>query len=184
MFLLGLNRTCHLVVSLSISMALILPPTISNMEFHKYDEDEYPEYYRKSSDYIKGSNTDVPQPFRIGEILSITCKASYSLKDETADIKLKVRKLYRPENTHKGAKCGYQTDYNLLYCSIEETAVVGINMLIGKCFISCEADLDLSVREYTAQGPDRFYFREAYNAKTQEVEDVPSEWRKLTYKGK
>ena len=35
MFLLGLNRTCHLVVSLSITMALILPPTISNMEFHK-----------------------------------------------------------------------------------------------------------------------------------------------------
>ena len=24
---------------------------------------------------------------------------------------------------------------------------------------------------------------QAYNAKTQEVEDVPSEWRKLTYKG-
>jgi hypothetical protein len=35
----------------------------------QYDEDKYPEFYRKSSDYIKGSNTDVPQPFRIGKRL-------------------------------------------------------------------------------------------------------------------
>ena len=48
----------------------------------------------------------------------------------------------------------------IFYCL--ETAIVGINMLIGKCYISCEADLNLSVREYTAQGPDRFYFREVY----------------------
>ena len=38
--------------------------TAKKME-DEYDEDKYPEYYRKSSDYIKGSNTDVPQPFRI-----------------------------------------------------------------------------------------------------------------------
>ena len=31
----------------------------------------YPEYYRKSSDYIKGSNTDVAQPFRIGMYMII-----------------------------------------------------------------------------------------------------------------
>ena len=88
--------------------------------------------------------------------MSISCKASYSLKDEIPDIRLKVRKFYRsvklyicllfvinsysnshnyeakyftiiftqlvffrPENTHKGSKCGYQTDYNLLYWSDE-----------------------------------------------------------------
>lgn len=26
----------------------------------------YPEYYRKGSEHIKGSNADAPEPFRIG----------------------------------------------------------------------------------------------------------------------
>ena len=30
------------------------------------DEDVYPEYYRKPTEYVKGSNYDVPQPFKIG----------------------------------------------------------------------------------------------------------------------
>ena len=30
------------------------------------DEEKYPEYYRKTSDYVKGSNDDVPSPFEIG----------------------------------------------------------------------------------------------------------------------
>ena len=33
---------------------------------------------------------------------------------------------------------------------------------MGKCFVSYDADLDIDVREYTAQGPDRFYYREVY----------------------
>ena len=33
-------------------------------------------------------------------------------------------------------------------------------MLVGKCFVSYEVDLNVDVHEYTAQGPDRFYFRE------------------------
>jgi hypothetical protein len=37
---------------------------------------------------------------------------------------------------------------------------VDISMLVGKCFVSYEADLNVSVRDYSAQGPDRFYFRE------------------------
>jgi len=31
------------------------------------DEETYPEYYRKTSEYVKGSNDDVPAPFEIGE---------------------------------------------------------------------------------------------------------------------
>ena len=30
------------------------------------DEDKFPELYRKS-EYVKGSNLDVPKPFQIGE---------------------------------------------------------------------------------------------------------------------
>ena len=32
----------------------------------KVNEDEYPEYYRKNVGYIKGSNVQCPEPFRIG----------------------------------------------------------------------------------------------------------------------
>ncbi|XP_028404799.1 DNA (cytosine-5)-methyltransferase 1-like isoform X2 [Dendronephthya gigantea] len=147
------------------------------------DELMYPERYRKSSDYIKGSNDDVPQPYRIGEILTILSRPSYSLKEETPDIRLKVRKFYRPGNTHKGAECGYRTDYNLLYWSSEE-ATVDIAMLVNKCFVSYEADLNTDVRKYTAQGPDRFYFREAYDSEGRCFDDIPNEARKTSYKGK
>ena len=27
----------------------------------------FPEYYRKGTDFVKGSNVDVPEPFRIGK---------------------------------------------------------------------------------------------------------------------
>ena len=30
------------------------------------DEEKYTELYRKSTDYVKGSNHDVPEPFQIG----------------------------------------------------------------------------------------------------------------------
>ena len=43
-------------------------------------------------------------------------------------------------------------------CFLEAT--VDVNMLMGKCCLSYEADLNITVSEYTAQGPDRFYFRE------------------------
>ena len=37
------------------------------------EEETYPEYYRKTSEYVKGSNDDVPAPFEIGESLLHVC---------------------------------------------------------------------------------------------------------------
>lgn len=60
------------------------------------DEDLYPEYYRKSSDYIKGSNLDAPEPFRIGRIKEIYCtKRSNGKSADASDVKLRVYKFYR-----------------------------------------------------------------------------------------
>ena len=42
-----------------------------------YDEEEYPEKYRKT-DMIKGSNSDTPDPFCIGHVVSIACSAIVS----------------------------------------------------------------------------------------------------------
>lgn len=59
------------------------------------DEELYPEYYRKSSDYIKGSNLDAPQPYRIGRIKEIFCNKRSNNKSNTAEVKLRLYKLYR-----------------------------------------------------------------------------------------
>lgn len=78
----------------------------------------YPEYYRKTSDRIKGSNQETPEPFCIGYISGIfsECKEKILRQDQ---IHLHVTKLYRPENTHKDANAVHQLDLNLLYWSSE-----------------------------------------------------------------
>ena len=59
------------------------------------DEDLYPEYYRKSSDYIKGSNQDAPEPFRIGRIKEILCHRRSNGKADASEVKLRLYKFYR-----------------------------------------------------------------------------------------
>ena len=38
-------------------------------EFLQYDEEKYPELYRKSNEYIKGNNDGIAQPYLIGNLL-------------------------------------------------------------------------------------------------------------------
>lgn len=59
------------------------------------DEELYPEYYRKSSDYIKGSNLDAPEPFRVGRIKEIYCNKRSNNKSNSAEVKLRLYKFYR-----------------------------------------------------------------------------------------
>lgn len=95
------------------------------------DEDLYPEYYRKSSDYVKGSNTSTPNPFCIGLITAIKT----SLKDKlivSSDICLKVVKFYRPENTNLTTAQKYQADLNSLYISDEGNVFIFIYYLFYK----------------------------------------------------
>lgn len=62
----------------------------------QFDEDAYPEVYRKSTDYIKGSNEFVPEPFRIGRITKIFCKRNANSKfHNLSELKLQVLKFYR-----------------------------------------------------------------------------------------
>jgi len=59
------------------------------------DEDLYPEHYRKYSEYIKGSNLDAPDPYRVGRIKEIFCHIRTNGKPNEADIKLRIWKFYR-----------------------------------------------------------------------------------------
>ncbi|KAM5238057.1 DNA (cytosine-5)-methyltransferase 1 [Ctenodactylus gundi] len=147
------------------------------------DEELYPEHYRKYSDYIKGSNLDAPEPYRVGRIKEIFCAKKSSGKPNEADIKVKVNKFYRPENTHKSTPASYHADINLLYWSDEE-AVADFKSVQGRCTVEYGEDLPESLQDYSLGGPDRFYFLEAYNAKTKSFEDPPNHARSPGNKGK
>lgn len=75
------------------------------------DETLYPEHYRKYSDYIKGSNLDAPEPYRIGRIKEIHCGKKKGKVNE-ADIKIRLNKFYRwawlclPEAFPEGSAAG------------------------------------------------------------------------------
>ena len=55
------------------------------------DPDRYPELYRKNK-HIKGSNDKAPPPYSVGRVMEI--------KKAGDGLTLRLRKLYRPENTH------------------------------------------------------------------------------------
>ncbi|XP_073910198.1 DNA (cytosine-5)-methyltransferase 1 isoform X2 [Castor canadensis] len=147
------------------------------------DEDLYPEHYRKYSDYIKGSNLDAPEPYRIGRIREIFCSKKTSGKPNEAEIKIRLNKFYRPENTHKSTPASYHADINLVYWSDEE-AVVDFKAVQGRCTIEYGEDLPGGLQDYSEGGPDRFYFLEAYNAKSKSFEDPPNHARSPGNKGK
>ncbi|XP_006821782.2 DNA (cytosine-5)-methyltransferase 1 [Saccoglossus kowalevskii] len=157
------------------------PPPSKVSRKENVDEEVYPEYYRKTSEYVKGSNIECPEPFRIGRIIKIFTKKSPNKLVE--EIKLKVVKFYRPENTHKGVTASYTSDLNLLYWSDEEAEIAAYDIQ-GKCTVMFEEELNESVQEYTRKGRDRFYFLEAYCSKSKEFEEPPSRARTIKGKGK
>ncbi|XP_014605619.1 PREDICTED: DNA (cytosine-5)-methyltransferase PliMCI-like [Polistes canadensis] len=145
--------------------------TISKQKKGKVDEDMYPEYYRKSSEYVKGSNYDTPEPFHIGYINTIYVTTTNKLV-ASSDIWIKVNKLYRPENTHKGLNLMHQVDLNMLYWS-DEVCNVKFSEVTGKCYLAYSENLDQPLEEWSMGGPYRFYFTQAYNA-SEKTFDEPS----------
>ncbi|XP_075758636.1 DNA (cytosine-5)-methyltransferase 1 isoform X2 [Pelodiscus sinensis] len=165
----------------SFSMKLASPAKRPKKE--AVDEELYPEHYRKYSEYIKGSNQDAPEPYRVGRIKEIFCSMRSNGKPNEADIKLRLYKFYRPENTHKSVKASYHSDINLLYWSDEEVTV-DFKAVQGRCTVEYGEDLTECIQDYSASGPDRFYFLEAYSAKAKSFEDPPNHARRAGSKGK
>ncbi|XP_043265173.1 DNA (cytosine-5)-methyltransferase PliMCI-like [Colletes gigas] len=135
------------------------------------DEDMYPEFYRKSSDHIKGSNLDTPKPFCIGYINLIYANTDDMLVSPS-DINIKVNKLYRPENTHREPTLMEQSDLNMVYWS-DEICRVKFMDVVGKCYLVYSENLCQSVDEWTVAGPNRFYFNEAYNEQEKTFYEPP-----------
>ncbi|KAG9430318.1 DNA methyltransferase 1a [Apis mellifera carnica] len=135
------------------------------------DEDMYPEFYRKSSDHIKGSNFDTPDPFCIGYINKIFANTNDMLVSPS-DINIMVNKLYRPENTHKSSTLMEQADLNMVYWSNEVCNIKFIKV-VGKCYLTYSENLNQSIEEWIAAGPYRFYFNEAYNVQEKTFDEPP-----------
>nr|XP_022900238.1 DNA (cytosine-5)-methyltransferase PliMCI-like [Onthophagus taurus] len=132
----------------------------------KADQDLYTEYYRKTSDFVKKGNSDTPQPFCIGVIENIIENSN------AKDIKVEVRKFYRPENTHRGIFVTYQEDLNYLYWS-EEKIIVSFDNIAGKCYLTYGDSLEIPVAEWSSLGPDRFYFNKMYDKFSHKILDLP-----------
>lgn len=120
----------------------------------KIDEDVYPEFYRKSR---VNEDKDIPEPFEIGYITSIFVTTKMDLVPPS-QIYIKVKKLYRPENTNKDLQSTQKLDFNLLYWS-EEEMKIPFSQVLGKCYLAFVENVK---QEWSTQGPNRFYFCDTY----------------------
>ena len=87
--------------------------------------------------------------------------------------------IIRPENTHRGAKAGESAYYNQLYWSEERT--VAFSAVTGRCYVKF-ADLavtDQMLEVWTEEGPNRWFFREWYNAEENSYEESLSSAQKM-----
>ncbi|KOC65410.1 DNA (cytosine-5)-methyltransferase 1 [Habropoda laboriosa] len=144
---------------------------ISKLKKENVDEDMYPEFYRKSSDHVKGSNFDTPDPFCVAYINEIYASVNDMIVSPS-DIYIKVNKLYRPENTHRDHALMEQADLNMVYWS-DEVYNIKFTEVVGKCYLVYSENINEPLDEWTAAGPNRFYFNEAYNVQEKTFDEPP-----------
>lgn len=135
------------------------------------DEDIYTEYYRKSDNNLRGSNTDTGEPFCIGYIAAVTAIGEGPLI-VPQDIYLKVNVLYRPENTKN--RFPQHEDLNVVYWS-DEIRDISFSSVVGPCHLIYEQNIpgNSSLHEWLENDPSRFYFRMAYDKSSGQCINVP-----------
>lgn len=143
----------------------------AKLKLEKVDENIYPEYYRKSDNYLRGSNVDTGEPFCIGHIAAVTAVGEGPLI-VPQDIYIKVNIMYRPENTTN--KFPHHEDFNVVYWS-DEIREVAFSSVVGPCYLIYEQNLpsNIDLQDWLQVNPNRFYFRMAFDKKTGKVIDVP-----------
>ncbi|XP_026492162.1 DNA (cytosine-5)-methyltransferase 1-like [Vanessa tameamea] len=147
------------------------------MKLEKVDEDIYPEYYRKSDNYLRGSNIDTGEPFCVGYVAAITAAGEGPLV-VPQDIYIKVKVLYRPENT--SSRFPNHEDLNVVYWS-DEIKEVPFSAVVGPCklvFIDNIPEQDY-IYDWLEKDPSRVYFRMAFNKATGQIEDVPQQAKSI-----
>ncbi|CAH2980940.1 unnamed protein product [Chilo suppressalis] len=137
----------------------------------KVDEDIYTEYYRKSDNYLRGSNLDTMEPFCVGYIAAVVAASDGALI-VPQDIYLKVYVLYRPENTT--SRFPQHEDLNVVYWS-DEIKEIPFSAVVGPCNLYYEKNIPQQdfLHKWLEQDPSRFYFRMAFDKSTGQITPVP-----------
>ncbi|XP_028173545.1 DNA (cytosine-5)-methyltransferase PliMCI-like isoform X2 [Ostrinia furnacalis] len=137
----------------------------------KVDENIYPEYYRKSDNYLRGSNVDTGEPFCVGYVAAVVAASDGPLI-VPQDIYLKVHVLYRPENTT--SRFPQHEDLNVVYWT-DEIREVPFSAVVGPCSIHYESNIpnDESLHDWLEKDPNRIYFRMAFDKTSGQFVSVP-----------
>ncbi|XP_072402558.1 DNA (cytosine-5)-methyltransferase PliMCI-like [Diabrotica undecimpunctata] len=135
----------------------------------------HPEYFRKKTENVKGSNDSTSDPFVIGVIEDI-------IETKSEDIKIEVRVFFRPEHTYISTTMAYNKDLNYLFYS-DEVITVPFSKVEGKCYLSYGYNFK-SIIEWSEQGPYRFYFTEAYDPENKIRKELCEKAKNIGIRGK
>ncbi len=181
MFRLG-EETIRIGDSVYLDSATYKMPNYSRREPHRkkkdirVDRNVFTEYYRFDGSRAGEAAEQLPDPFLLAVVEGITQATPLS------EVKLRVRKLYRPENVYPGAVGApdhvHRSDFNLVYWSQDFFEDVPARAVRGKCVVrplKALADDGTSLSSWFNDGSDRFYFEARYLPGSKRLEVVPRE---------
>eukprot|EP00727_Mastigamoeba_balamuthi_P002493 m51a1_g12240 putative dna (cytosine-5)-methyltransferase (1149) ;mRNA; r:103255-108938 len=123
------------------------------------DPDMFPEHYRKklcAERSATGMFTSSEKPYGIGRVLDI-------VKVGFTSVSIKLRRLYRPEETFLPVDVARRKNWNELYWS-DKTVEVHSGDLDGKCAVYHVSMLPEKVlRQNPVLRPDLFFFKQCYD---------------------
>ena len=138
-------------------------------EYRKKEKDPslYPEDWRKPEVY-KGDHVDTFDPFQVVRLEEVREKEGY----------VRVRKLYRPHDTHMSLKEARGKAYTVLYWSEEIGRLYtplkagkmnkpSMETVVDKAWVKAShGNVGEELQDWTDGGEDRFFISESYNAHT------------------
>ena len=143
----------------------------------KVDPNVYPENWRKP-DVYEGDHNDTWDPFQVVRLEEVVSRGR--------EVYIRVRKLYRPHDTHLAHEEARTRPLTLLYWTEEiarmhpkevaaRTNKVSMEDVVGECFVrplTEDTDVD-SLVKWTDEGEDRFFVSESYTADTRRFSPLP-----------
>ena len=134
------------------------------------DSKMYPEHWRKPAEY-KGDHVDTWQPFQIVRLEQVV--------KTRKEFFIRVRKLYRPHDTHLSHEEARTKPYSLLYWSEEIVRMyprkevtrnnnnkISMDDIVGNCYVLTLENIrqENDLITWTDEGEDRFFVDKMYNA--------------------
>eukprot|EP00727_Mastigamoeba_balamuthi_P006777 m51a1_g272 putative DNA (cytosine-5-)-methyltransferase (1274) ;mRNA; f:255291-260283 len=131
------------------------------------DPDQYPELFRKDRQkkkITKGAFTN-EKPYGVGRVEEVVRKAT--------GVVLRMRRMYRPEETDVPLDDARRTSYNELYWS-ERTVDVPAAQVDGLCHVYHFSEMPEDAMR-PAEHPDTFFFAKCYNAADKTLDEPSAE---------